>query len=360
MPVLPVSAVDAVSLAIQRTKGLLFPFRAGLWIRLAILGLLTGEMSSSGSFHFNLPSTHSSSSGHSGQFLPAMPSLPRPQLIALIMLAALVFTVIMLVFMYLGSVLRFVLFEGVLTGQVHLRDGFRRWQERGTQFFVWHIVYSIVFLSTVAIVIGLPVLAAWRAGMFRDPRSHLGALIIGGLLLFSLAVLVFFVGITIWVFAKDFVVPLMALDGIGPLEGWRRLLPMLDSQRGPYAGYIGMKIVLALAAGILLTLVNLVLIVILLIPVGIMAVVAYLIATSMGIGWNVFTITLAVVAGIVLLAVLFCLIVVAAVPVVTFFQSYVLQFFGSRYERLKSLVYPEPPSAPPVPPETPGPLPELS
>jgi hypothetical protein len=46
------------------------------------------------------------------------------------------------------------------------------------------------------------------------------------------------------------------------------------------------------------------------------------------------------------------------VPVVTFFQSYVLQFFGSRYERLKALVYPEPPSAPPAPPEAPGPLPE--
>lgn len=358
MPVLPVSAVDAISLAIQRTRRLLFPVRAGLWIRLALLGLFTGEMSSSGSFSFNLPSGHSSSSGNSSQFLPAMPGLPRPQLIALIVLAALVITVLMLVFMYLGSVLRFVLFEGVLTGQVRLREGFRRWQERGAQFFLWHIAYSIVFLSTAAIVIGLPVLVAWRTGMFRDPRSHLGALIIGGLLLFSLAVIVFVVGITIWVLAKDFVVPLMALDGVGPLEGWRRLLPMLDSQRGSYAGYIGMKIVLALAAGILLMLIKLVLILILLVPVGIVALIAYLAASSMGIGWNVFTITLAIVAGLVVLAVLFCLIVVAAVPVVTFFQSYVLQFFGSRYERLRALVYPEPPSAPPAPPEAPGPLPE--
>ena len=46
---MPISAVDAISPAIEHTKRqLLQPFRFGQWMRLAVVGLLAGELSSGG------------------------------------------------------------------------------------------------------------------------------------------------------------------------------------------------------------------------------------------------------------------------------------------------------------------------
>jgi len=49
---------------------------------------------------------------------------------------------------------------------------------------------------------------------------------------------------------KDFVIPLMAVDNVGVIEGWRRLLQMMKGQKAAYAGYLGMKIVMAIGASV--------------------------------------------------------------------------------------------------------------
>ena len=65
---------------------------------------------------------------------------------------------------------------------------------------------------------------------------------------------------------KDFVVPQMALEGIGAMEGWRRLWPMIQAEKGGYAGYVGMKIVLAIGAGIVIGIVSVILALVVAIP----------------------------------------------------------------------------------------------
>jgi len=44
----------------------------------------------------------------------------------------------------------------------------------------------------------------------------------------------------------------MAVDNVGVIEGWRRLLQMMKAQKGSYAGYVGMKIVMAIGASVVL------------------------------------------------------------------------------------------------------------
>ncbi len=63
----------------------------------------------------------------------------------------------------------------------------------------------------------------------------------------------------IFVLTKDFVVPQMALEEIGAIEGWRRLWPMLQAEKGGFAGYIGMKIMMAIGAGIVVGIATLIL-----------------------------------------------------------------------------------------------------
>ena len=82
------------------------------------------------------------------------------------------------------------------------------------------------------------------------------------LLLFVVAQLV------VHVMTKDFVVPQMALEEIGAIEGWRRLWPQIKGEKGGYAAYIGMKIVMAIGAAIVLGIVSAIVFLLFLIPVG--------------------------------------------------------------------------------------------
>src|SRR5205807_8530185 len=110
----------------------------------------------------------------------------------------------------------------------------------------------------------LPLLAAMRAHQQPGPGllfAFLPMLLIFGV--FSLVML------CIAVLAKDFVVPLVAIEGLGVLEGWRRLLDMVKAEKGSYAGYLGMTVVLANGAGVLFTIVSTMAAMLVIVPWGI-------------------------------------------------------------------------------------------
>jgi hypothetical protein len=351
----PLSATDTFTPALDRMKRLLFkPFRFGVWWRLAFLALFTGELSSSG-FNFNFPGNFSSPSRNkSSNAFAATPPFhwpSVPHLIAWIALAALVFVVVMLVFMYVSSILRFVLFDAVLSGNVRIREGWRRWKQRGATLFPWQIGFTLVMFAIYAILFGVPILLAWRAGIFRNPGAHIALLILGGLALFGLAVVIILAGLAVYVLTKDFVVPIMAFEGVGPIAGWRRLKLMLSGNKGSYAGYLGFKAVLSIAAAIVQGIATIILFVVVLIPCVLIAVFLGILLPGAGAGLSAVTITLLVIGGVIVVLLLLSITSLLAVPFVVFFQSYALHFFGSRYEPLRAVMYPPPPpQAPPAPP----------
>ena len=161
------------------------------------------------------------------------------------------------------------------------------------------------------------------------------------------------------VMTKDFVVPQMALEGISAMEGWRRLWMWLKAEKGGYAGYIAMKIGLAIAAGIAIAIITVIVFLVLLIPVGGVGVVAVLAGKAAGLTWDVYTITLAVVAGCIVLAVLIFVFSLISVPAIVFFPAYSIYFLAARYPALAALLSPPPPgsAAPASPPTEPPPFP---
>ena len=156
-----------------------------------------------------------------------------------------------------------------------------------------------------------------------------------------------FVLAVVHVFTKDFVVPQMALEGIGAIEGWRRLWPMIQQELSGYAIYAVMKVLLAIAAGILVGIASFLLVVVLAIPAVAMVLVAVTAGKTAGLTWNVFTITIAIVVACVLLAIVMFLVSLLSVPVIVFFPAYAMYFFAARYRRLALALYP--PQAPPLP-----------
>jgi len=346
----PITAAEAMTPAFERTKQQLFrPFRFSHWWRLALTALLAGEMGSGGNFHggnWNLPGRHDK--GKDFFLMAAPPWMDWHAYLGVIVVAVVLGLLLGIVFIYISSVFRFILFDSVLTERVHIREGWRRWQERGGRFFLWQIGFAAVMITLVGLVIGLPVLYAFRGGMFDHADEHVGALVLGGFLMLFVGGGLLIASALVGVFTKDFVVPLMALEELGAIEAWRRLLPMLKSEKGSYAGYIGMKIVLAIASGIVFGILSIIVLLILAIPLAILGILGVAAAAALGITWNPLTIVLAVLVGAAVLFGLLWVMAMIMVPAVVFFQSYTLLFFGSRYARLGAMLAPPAPPAPPA------------
>ncbi|HXZ28920.1 MAG TPA: hypothetical protein VEG08_13085, partial [Terriglobales bacterium] len=257
---MPLSAVDVVSPSFQRTKDLLFkPFRFAMWWRLAIISLLAGEVSGSGGGpgNFRIPvNTHGHQGGDQLLALPGDPAQIALFVVALVVVGTLLFAF----FLLLNSVFRFILFDVIVTGRYRIREGWRRWFSDGGRYFWWQAGVALAMLLAAALLLGLPALLAWRAGVFRSPGDHVALLVLGGILLFVVFVLLVVAGALVGVFSKDFLVPVMALEKVGPIEGWRRLWPMLRAEGSSYAAYVGMKIVLALGAGFIFGIITLIVI----------------------------------------------------------------------------------------------------
>jgi len=346
---LPKSAIDVVSSAFEHTRQQLWgPFRWQQWIRVAVLGLATGEMSSGGgcSSWKRLGGAPKSPPAH-GTFDPGkLWHSIDPALLASLLLVILGGAlVLMLVWVYVSSISRFMLFEAVLRKQaVPFRDGWKRWQEPGTSFFWWQLTLSIIGLA-VAGVLFVPLLLSVIAVLrnHQHPGPELLLAFVPMLGLFGLFALVMAL---IAVLGKDFVVPVMAIDGVGVMEGWRRLLGLMKNKLGSYVGYIAMKVVLSIAAGILFGILSAIASVVVIVPTAIIAVIVAIILKGSGMGWNEYTVTFAIVGVTIVVVLLLCVIALVSVPVAVFFPAYAMYFFAERYPALYARLYP---SAPPAP-----------
>jgi hypothetical protein len=345
---LPISAIDAISPAFQHTKEqLLQPFRVAQWAKLALVGFLAGELSSGGcNTGFQMPSHTGGEQRFVGFPLPHSNPLLYASLMALLIVLAVVFWIL---FLYVSSVMRFILFDSVIAKRCEIRRNWARRHGAGLRFFVWQLLFLLAMVVGLTVLVGIPAALAFAAGWLTEPRQHMIPLILGGMLVFFAVMSFILLSLVVHVLTKDFVVPEMALENVSAMEGWRRLLPMLKSEKGGYAGYLGMKIVMALGTAVVVGIITFVVLLILLIPVGGFGVIAVLAGKTAGLTWNLYTITLAVVVGCVVLAVLLYVVSLISVPAIVFFPAYSIYFFASRYPALDALLRPPPPITPPVP-----------
>ena len=347
---MPISAVDAINPAFQHAKQqLLQPFRFGQWVRLALVGLLAGELGSGGgcNSNINLPSTHHPQGTE--QFLAQgwlglLGDHPLMSASLVAILAVVVFGIVLL-FTYISSVMRFILFDSIVAKECHIRQGWARRQREGWLLFVWQMALMLLSFVAMALLVGVPLLFAWGLGWFTRPSEHVLALIMGGISLLLVFLARIVVLAVVHVMTKDFVVPQMALEGISAFEGWRRLWLWLQAEKGGYAIYIGMKIALALAAGIVLTIISVMVILVLLVPFGAIGAIIWMSVKTSGLTWNVYTITLAVAAACIVLAILIFLISMISVPSAVFFPAYSIYFLAARYPALADVLWPRLPDS---------------
>ena len=339
---MPISAVDAITPAIEHTRQQLFArFRIGQWTKLAFVGLLAGELGSNGCnrSNFNFP-------GHAGaaphfNFPPISGGslgIDRALLTGFIATSVIAALAVGLILFYVGSVMRFVLFDSVVVRECHIGWSWNRRVTPGSRYFLWRLGYGLLAMAAFMVLVGVPVAFAFTRGWFREPKEHVFPLIVGGAFVFTS---VFVVGVTVavvFLLTKDFVVPLMALEDIDATEGWRRLWPMMKAESGAYIGYVVMKIVLAVVTGILIAFGALLVGLFFVVPTAALGLVAVLSGKQAGLTWNPHTIALAAAVGLLLLGIFLYLVSLVAVPAIVFFPAYSLYFFAGRYPRLAAVL----------------------
>jgi hypothetical protein len=327
--------VDVVRVAFDHASAQLFkPFRLGQWTRLAAVGFLAGEMTLGGC---NLQFPSRGRGGTSQAFLEQIRGLPLgPALgvlaIVLLIIAALILGIILL---YISSMMRFVLFDGVVAKECRIRRSWSERQDQGFRYFLWQLLLSVVMFMGIGTTVASAAIIAYRLGWLRNPRDHLLPLIAGGVIIGGALLIFALFAVLVAVLTKDFVVPQMALEDVGVVDGWSHLLHVMQEDPWAYAGYVGLKILLRIGAMVAMAIVALIVILVWIIPFGGFGLAVFLAARALGLAWNLLTITVAVLFCLVALCILIYAIALASVPIIVFFPAYSIHFFADRYSPLR-------------------------
>jgi hypothetical protein len=355
MPIKPLSAVEAIRPAVDRTEKFMFePIHWARWWRMAIIGLATGEFASQGGCNFgsrlgDFGKIANPGAGGSATEIPHIPGIAAVYVAALIATLVVLIVLLALVHLYIASVARFILFDAAATGRFRLREAWTRWHSHGVRYFLFNLAFAAAVISASAVLIGIPFLVIWRMGILHHLREHWGILV-GLVFLVPLFMFFWLLPLAIFsLFVKDFAIPIIALEDISIPDALRKLWGMVNAAKSDFAIYVLMKIAISIMVGIALAIINLIVLGIIVIPIVIVA--AVMIAASPRTFQNPIVIALCVtLAVVVVLPIILFLIGLIAAPAVYFYESFVLSFFGSRYAPLWTMMHP-------VITETPGGLP---
>jgi hypothetical protein len=346
-PTTPRSAVAVIGPAFEHTKRQLFrPFLLGQWLRLGLVGFLAGE-GGPGGCNIRLPWNSSSPSTQSTRSaVPDFNAFLGPQWLTTIALGIVLILIVMVVFVWIGSRMRFVLFDSVVSGECHVRTYWRRRGLPGWRYFVFQLLFVVGLLVLLGLWVGGPLVAAASNGWFTHPAQHAVGLVVGGLFLLVTVPAILVVLTVVQVLIKDFVVPQMALDGLTVSEGWRHLSSLVRADMWSYAGYLGLKCLLAIVFGIVVLVPIMIAFLILVIPIGGIGALVVVGAKAAGVMWNPLTIGLLVVGGGLTLLLMIAVGAVITAPGMVFFPAYSMYFFADRYPALANAL--QPPAQPPA------------
>ena len=285
--------------AFQRTKSLLWPIRWGVWLRLALIALFVGggvSFPNTSGYNFN-----------EGDLPPGvMESLPG---IATIVVALiLIVLAIALVWWIVGTVMQFVFVDMLRTGDIHIRPFFGERLGKGLRLFLFQAGLTLILVfAMIAFILMLVGLGGSSGG-----GAGVGVAFILLFIPFVLVTALLF-GI-IFLLTHDFVVPIMIHEDCGVIEGWRRLFRIISENVWQTVVYIVTRFVLGLVAGIVQAVLVILALLIIAIPFVLIGIV--LLAALQA---NI-VLLLALLIPYLIIAVPVALLI--AVPFVTFFRYY--------------------------------------
>ena len=335
-----ISAADAISPAIQRTRSFLFrPFRLSTYLKLCLVALLT-EGTTGGSFN-SFP--RGSRSSHHTTNLASLPHfhITPIEIGAGIAMLALVALIGLFIF-YLITRLRFAWFHCLVHNIREIGPGWRFYREPAARFFWLNVAVYVGFLVALAVVL-MP-FAAGFVGLFRNlqagGRPSLGAIFALFLPLIPIFLLFVLAGIAVQILLRDLMLPHFALENASAGAAWHAAWSRVRAEKGGFFVYALLRVLLPIAGAIGL-------VILLIIPavVYVLAVVAVEVGLHAAFGHGVLGIFLGVSVGVIACLVAILVFIAAFGPFYTAVRYYALIFYGNRYQLLGERLYPPPPPA---------------
>ena len=339
-----ISAANAVSPAIQRTREFLFkPFNWATYLKLGLVAILT----EGGGGNLNSGSHGGSSSGH-GPNIHA-PFHLAPQWIAIIVAALLFAFLVSIVVFYLVTRLRFAFFHCLIHNTREIRPGWWLYGAQAARFFWLNLVIAFGFLL-VLVAIALPFISGF-VRLFHE-HQQTGNLDFGLLLslvlpLIPIFLLLILTGIVTDVVLRDWMLPHIALDDATAGEAWAQVWASIRAEKRQFLAYVLLLLVLPVLAMIALF-------ILLIIPGLVLA--GSLAAVELGLHSAFADATGAQALVGLLLEIFFGVLafgfaLLASIclggPISTATREYALVFYGGRYRALGEILYP--PAMPPLP-----------
>jgi hypothetical protein len=241
-----ISAVDAISLAVQRTKQFLFqPFRWGTYLKLGLVAIITEGLGTNS----HSSSNSGSSSGNAPNYSPFT---LHPQWIAAIVAAILLAMLLSALVFYLITRLRFAFFNCLIQNTKELRPGWHFYAEPATRFFWLNIVVGFCYLALV-VLIAIPFAAGfWRTFHQIPPGGHpdIPALLIVALPLVPIILLLIMTAIVIDLILRDWMLPHFALENATAGEAWNSVWARIKAEKRQFFVYSLLRLILPALASI--------------------------------------------------------------------------------------------------------------
>jgi len=351
------SALDAVSPAIARTKLVLFtPFRKGRTWKLCA----TSYLALIGTIFLPFPLIYLF-------FVPALKARVGTGLAAIAVIAILVLTAFFLWLFHLCSRLQFAFFDIVLNRGEFVAPAWRKYGPQSRQWTAFKALSGTVVMLALALPIAafvrhlIPLMQSLKPNQ-PPPPQFMAALFAGeGLIFLGFGSL-----FVISALLSDFVVPSLAPENTTLGVAFQRMFLLMRREPGQFTAYFFLKLGLTIggyvAQAIIFELVLLVFFLVLAIILGI----GYLLLHALGVGSTIMIVLAALIIIPTYFFVTFYGMLLLIGPVLTFLQAYTLYFLGGRYPMLGELLERStPPPAPPTahpgyayPPPPPMPSPE--
>ncbi|SDQ51453.1 DUF7544 domain-containing protein [Natronobacterium texcoconense] len=245
-------AIDDLGDAIDTTRNLLLPIRAGLWLKLAIVVLFVGGMGLGGGVVtpgeieplLEEPEIDDPAVDEPAVEEPVADELPEGvdpgDLLAIAALVLVVLLFLWLLFAVISAIMEFVFVESLRSKEVRiLRFG---WQNlvRGLQLVLFRL-FTLLLVGGLGIALFLTV-----GGPILEDFSSTAA----AFLLFVLAVALYAPYAIVMRFTSEFVAPIMLLEGRNILSGWSRFWGTVTSDLAEYGVYLILVWILQLVVSI--------------------------------------------------------------------------------------------------------------
>ncbi|MDE3103898.1 MAG: hypothetical protein KGK08_01870 [Acidobacteriota bacterium] len=339
------SATEAFTPALERTKALLRPYSLRRWLKLSLVAVVA-ELGG----QFNLPPLggRGVSGGHS-QFSGGAALRMQPHLLALFTALGLVLLVVSAICVYYGSRMQCVLLEMTATGETTIAPLWRKHASHTWRWVGLKLLAVLAVAVALTIVLAAPITYLARTGGATAPMAATPAAV--AIILFFVLIVLLLIFLTVALFwaLRDFVLPCIALEDASLTEALAQARQMVRAEPGACLGYLGMKLLLTVGAALVAEMALAVGILLAALPLAAVGLLAWRLQYHGALFGQAVAYTTLALLALALLVVT----VVGAVSVIgallLFYQAYALYFLGGRYAVLGDLL--EPPAQPMPQPE---------